>query len=230
MDDSLAEAHTALAYAKFLFDWDWRGPDIEFRRSLELNPNSADAHLLYSLYLTFSGRFDDAIRENQVAIRLDPLNSFVNFNLGWTYFTARRYGEGIAFMQDLQRRHPDYPFAHHHLAALYAGQSNCSAALLEAEQAPGLDEAFVYAVCGQSDRALRLVHEAENEVGRGKLDPIYPAWMYSVLGQRDEAFRWLDRAIEERSPQVVFIRVMPELDNIRSDPRFKTVLQRIGAN
>jgi TolB-like protein/DNA-binding winged helix-turn-helix (wHTH) protein/Flp pilus assembly protein TadD len=230
LDDSLAEAHTASAYTKFLFEWDWRGPEIEFRRSLELNPNSADAHLLYSLYLTFSGRFDDAIRENQLAIRLDPLNSFANFNLGWTYFEARRYAEGISFMQELQRRRPDYPFVHHHLAELYAGQGNCSAALAEAEHESGFDEVFVYAVCGRSDRALKLVHDAENEVARGKLDPMYPAWMYSTLGQRDEAFRWLDRAIEERSPQVVFIRVMPELDNIRSDPRFEKVLQHVGAN
>ena len=104
LDDNLAEAHTASAYARFLFDWDWRGPEAEFRRALELNPNSADAHLLYSLYLTFSGRFDDAIRENQLAIRLDPLNSFVNFNLGWTFLQARRYAEGISFMQELQRQ------------------------------------------------------------------------------------------------------------------------------
>jgi TolB-like protein/DNA-binding winged helix-turn-helix (wHTH) protein/Tfp pilus assembly protein PilF len=228
LDDSLAEAHTALAYAKFLFDWDWYGPEIEFRRSLELNPNSADAHLLYSLYLTFSGRFDDAIRENQLAIQLDPLNSFVNFNLGWTYFVARRYAEGISFMQDLQRRHPDYPFAHHHLAALYAGQGNCPAALVEADHERGFDEAFVYAVCGQSERALKLVREAENEVARKKLDPIYPAWMYATLGRPDEAFEWLNRAIEQRSPQVVFIRVMPELDNIRPDPRFAAALRRVG--
>ena len=133
-------------------------------------------------------------------------------------------------MQELQRRRPDYPFVHHHLAALYAGQGNCSAALAEAEHESGFDEAFVYGVCGQSARALRLVHEAENEVARGKLDPIYPAWMHSTLGQRDEAFRWLNRAIDERSPQVVFIRVMPELDNIRSDPRFETALRRVGAN
>ena len=76
--DRLAEAHTAMAYAKFLFDWDWRGPDAEFRRSIELNPSSADGHLLYSVYLTLCGRFEDAIRESQVAIRLDPLNPFVN--------------------------------------------------------------------------------------------------------------------------------------------------------
>lgn len=230
LDDTLAEAHTALAYSMFLFDWDWRRPDVEFRHALELNPNSADAHLLYSMYLTFCGRFADAIRENQAAIRLDPLNSFANFNLGWTYFNARRYAEGILFMQELQRRHPDYPFAHHHLAVLYAGLGKCASAIAEAEQEQGFDEVFVYATCGQSERALKLVHEAENEVARGKLDPIYPAWMYSSLGHRDEAFRWLDRAIEARSPQVVFIRVMPELDNLRSDPRFETVLQRVGAN
>lgn len=228
LDDSLAEGHTASAYATFLFDWDWRGPEIEFRRSLELNPNSADAHLLYSLYLTFCGRFDEAIRENELAIRLDPLNAFVNINLGWTYFEAQRYAEGISFMQEVQRRHPDYPYVHHHLASLYAGQGNCSAALPEARRQTGFDEAFVFAICGQADRAWKLVHEAEKGVARGRVDPMYPAWMYASLGRGDEAFRWLDHAIEQRSPQVVMIRVMPELDRIRSDPRFKAALQRVG--
>jgi len=230
LDNDLAEAHTALAYAKFLFDWDWRGPEIEFRRSLALNSNSADAHILYSMYLTFSGRFDEAIRENQLAIKLDPLNWFVNVNLGWTYSQARRYAEGISFMQDLQRRHPDYPFVHHHLAALYAGQGNCSSAIAEAEHGTDFDEAFVYVVCGRSDRVLTLLREAEEKAAHGKLDPMYPAWMNAALGRRDEAFRWLDRAIGERSPQIVFIRVMPELDNIRDDSRFAAALKRVGAD
>src|SRR5581483_6218303 len=102
LDDRLAEAHTIQAYAKFLFDWDWKSPDAEFRRSLELNPNSAAAHLLYSNYLTFCGRFDEAIRENRAAIELDPLNPFVNANLGWTYYMAKRNTEGISFMKELQ--------------------------------------------------------------------------------------------------------------------------------
>jgi TolB-like protein/DNA-binding winged helix-turn-helix (wHTH) protein/Tfp pilus assembly protein PilF len=229
LDDGLAEAHTATAYAKFLFDWDWRGPDVEFRRSIELNPSSADAHLLYSIYLTLSGRFEDAIRENQLAIQLDPLNPFVNFNLGWIYFNSKRYARGISFMQELQRRYPDYPFAHHHLAGLYAGEGKCAEAIAEADHDQSLDEAFTYATCGQSERALKLVHEAETEVARGQLDPIYPAWMYASLGRRDEAIRWLNRAIDKRSIQTVFIKVMPELDSIRSDPRFAAALDRVGA-
>lgn len=230
LDDGLAEAHTAMAYAKFLFDWDWHSPDVEFRRSLELNPNSADAHLLYSIYLTFCGRFGEAIRENQLAIRLDPLNPYVNVHLGWTYFNARRYAEGISFMQELQRRYPDYPFAHHHLAALYAGEGKCAEAVAEAKYDPGFDEAFVYAVCGLPDRGFELLREAEREAARGKLDLIYPAWMNAVLGRRDEAFRCLTRAIDGRSIMVVFIRVAPELDGIRSDPRFASALSRAGVN
>ena len=229
LDEDLAEAHTALAYGKFVFEWDWHGPDAEFRRSLDLNPNSADAHLLYSIYLTFCGRFDEAIRENRLAIRLDPLNPFVNFNLGWIYAQAQRNAEGVAFMKELQRRNPEYPFLHHHLAVLYAQQGKCAEAIAEAEQERGFDQASVYALCGKSDRALQLLRQAEQEVARGKLDPIYPAWMNAVLGRREEAFRWLDRAITERSTQVVFIRVMPELGNLRSDPRFATALHRIGA-
>jgi TolB-like protein/DNA-binding winged helix-turn-helix (wHTH) protein/Flp pilus assembly protein TadD len=230
IDDGLAEAHTVNAYAKFLFDWDWGTPDAEFQRSLELSPNSADAHLLYSLYLTFSGRFEDAIRENQTAIQLDPLNPFVNANLGWTYYMARRSAEGIAFMQTLQQRNPEYPFLHHHLAELYTEGGKCTEALSEAELGQGFDEAFAYARCGKPDRALRLLREAEGEVARGRLDPVYPAWMNAVLGRRDEAFRWLDRAIDEHSVQIVFIKVMPEVDNIRSDPRFAEVLRHAGVN
>jgi tetratricopeptide (TPR) repeat protein len=230
LDSGLAEGHAATAYAKFLFDWDWHGPDAEFRRSIELNPSSADAHLMYAVYLTLCGRFEDAIRENRVAIRLDPLNPLVNFNLGWIYFNPKRYSEGISFMQELQRRYPDYPFVHHHLAGLYAGQGKCAEALAEADRGRGFDEAFTYATCGQRERALKLAHEAENEVTRGQLDPIYPAWMYAILGRRDEAIRWLNRAIDKRSTQTVFIRVMPELDSIRSDPRFAAALARVGAN
>ena len=229
LDDGLAEAHTANAYAAFLFDWDWRGPDSEFRRSLALNPNSAVAHLLYSVYLTFCGRFDEAIRQNRTAIGLDPLNSSVNFNLGWTYYMAGRYAEGISFMRELQRRDPDYPLSHHHLALLYAGQGKCAEALGEAEHERDFDEAFVYAKCGQAVRAQRLLREAEREAALDQIDPMYPAWMNAVLGQRDEAFRWLDRAIQDRSTQVVFIRVMPELDSLRSDQRFAAALRRVGA-
>lgn len=230
LDENLAEAHTALAYGKFLFEWDWRGPDTEFRRALDLNPNSGDAHLLYSIYLTFCGRFDDAIRENQTAIQLDPLNPFVNANLGWTCYMAKRNLEGIAFMQNLRGRNPEHPFLHHHLAELHAQAGNCAQALAEADQEQGFDQAFAYAKCGQPDRALKLLHEAEREVARGKLDPIYPAWMNAVVRRRDDAFRWLNRSIDQHSVQIVFIKVMPELDDIRSDPRFAEVLRRAGIN
>ena len=133
-------------------------------------------------------------------------------------------------MQELQRRNPDYPFAHHHLAGLYAGQGKCAEALAEAVKSRGFDEAFAYAVCGKSESALELLRQAEHEVARGKLDLIYPAWMNAALGRRDEAFRWLNRAMDERSVGIVFIRVMPELDNIRSDPRFAAALHRAGIN
>lgn len=230
LNENLAEAHTANAYATFFFDWDWRGPDLEFQRSLELNPNSADAHLLYSVYLTLCGRFDDAIRENQIAINLDPLNSLVNVNLGWTYFMARRYAEGIAFMQTLRQRDPNYPFLHHHLASLYSGQGNCAAAVAEAEYDRGFDMALVYGMCGKRERTLQMLGDAEREVAAGKLDPMYPALMYAVLGEREQAFRWLDYAIRQHSTQAVFVRAAPELDNIRADPRFAAVLRRVGAN
>lgn len=230
LDDGLAETHAASAYARFLFEWDWSAPDAEFHRSLELNPNSADARHLYSIYLTLCGRFDDAIRENQLAIKLDPLNAFVNANLGWIYAMARRNAEGIAFMRQLQQRNADYLFVHHHLAQLYAQQGNCTAALVETEQDSGIDAAFVFAQCGRRDKAQSILADAEREVANGKLDAIYPALISAPLGDRDAAFRWLDRAIDTRSALVVLIKVTPELDSLRSDPRFAIALRRCGAD
>jgi len=226
LNSNSSEAHAASAYARFLFEWDWSGPDSEFRRAVELNPNNADAHLFYSIYLTLCGRFDDAIRENQLAISLDPLNPIVNFNLGWTYALARRPAQGIEFMRKLQERNPNYPAAHHHLAYLYAVEGDCDLSNAEAEHSESYDSAFNYTLCGKPERALKLLHDAERDARQGTLDPIYPAWMNASLGRRDEAFAWLNRALDERSVQVVLLKVTPEFDSIRSDPRFAEALRR----
>lgn len=230
LDEGLAEAHAASAYARLLFDWDWHGAEAEFRRALELNPNSADTHLLYSNHLTWSGRFDEAIRENQLAIEIDPLNPYVNFNLGWIYSIAKRPAEGIAFMQKLQQRNPHFPYAHHHLAFLYAEAGNCEAALGETTFDEGVDSAYTYALCGEHQKAERILRGAEREAAAGKLDPVYPAWIHATLGDREEAFRWLNRALDEHSVLVVFTKVAPELDDLRPDSRFAEVLRRAGIN
>ena len=226
LDPQNAEAHTAAAFARFIFDWDWAGPDRDFRRAIELNPNSPDAHLLYSIYLTLNGRFDQAIGENQTAISLDPLNPFVNFNLGWTYAMAKRTSDGIAFMHRLQQSNPEFQFSHHHLAYLYALEGKCAEALAETEDHEGIDSAFQYAKCGRRRDALRLLRRAQTEVTAGTLDATYPAWINAVLGNTEEAFRDLDHALSERATQIVFIKVMPEIDSLRSDPRFEQVLNR----
>lgn len=228
LDGKNAEAHTAIAYAEFFFDWDFQAPDQHFQRAIELNPNSSDAHLLYSVYLTLCGRFDDAILQNRLAISIDPLNPAANFNLGWIYGMAKRSQEGIDHMEQLRRRDSEYPELHHHMGWLYAEIGKCPEALAETKGHESLDSAYVFAVCGKKQMALDLLRKAELGVSQGNVDPIYPAWINAVLGRHDEAFRWLNVSIDTRSTQVVFIKVMPELDSLRSDPRFAAVLHRAG--
>lgn len=91
-------------------------------------------------------------------------------------------------------------------------------------------QALVYGMCGKPARTLEMLRSAELAVKAGRLDPMYPAFMYAVFGQREQAFQWLDYAIQRHSNGAVFVRVAPELDNIRADPRFAAVLRRVGAN
>jgi hypothetical protein len=132
-------------------------------------------------------------------------------------------------MQKLRQRNPEYPFLHHHLAELYAQRGKCEEALSEADHGQGFDEACAYALCGRPEHAVSLLREAEREVARGRLDPNYPAWMNAVLRRRNEALRWVNRALDEHSVQIVLIKVMLEFDNIRPDLRFGEALRRAGA-
>src|SRR5262249_27175387 len=95
IDDGLAEAHTALAYVKYLYDWDWAGADAEFRRAIKLNPNYATAHQWYGEYLGLMGRFDEALAEREKALRLDPLSPIITSEQGYSYLYARRYDRAL---------------------------------------------------------------------------------------------------------------------------------------
>ncbi len=241
IDDTVAEAHAALAYAGWYYDWDWPTAEREFKRAIELNPNSAISHARYSEGLVMRARFDEAIAEGQRAQELDPLSPQILGDLGYAYVVARRYDEAIAEFQKELELDPNLPFARANLAWVYAlkglhGQALAEYEKVRAQVSPVTPEnqnaasglGWLYAVSGRRGDALRVAKEFEDLSARSYVDFYFIAMTYAGLGDKDQAFRWLEKGYEEHSNQMVWLAVDPWWYQMHSDPRYKDLLRRIG--
>jgi TolB-like protein/Tfp pilus assembly protein PilF len=237
IDDTLAEAHASMAETKLRFDWDWAGAEREYRRAIELNPNSAISRHLYSYFLMCMGRLDEAISEMGVALELDPLALLPNAVLGWYYLLGRRFEEAIVQTERTIELDPNFYLPHFNLGHIYIRQTRYDEAIATLQRARKLDSdnpwvipalARAYAATGRRGEASELVHELEALSERKYVSPGVLAWLYAGLGQKDEAFEWLETAYEERSWEVVQLRLDTQLDPIRDDPRFKDLLRRMN--
>ena len=237
LDDSLAEAHNSLAHMKLHYDWDWPGAEAEFKRSLELNPGYAQAHHWYSHFLVTVGRFDQSLAESQRALELDLLSSTMNVHLGWNYFFARDYDAALNQFAKTLELDPNYGLAHWYRGMTYQQQRRYaealaelrkSAALLKGNVAIAATIGHVYASSGNRGEALRVLTELRQESTRKFINPFEIALIYMGLGQTDSTFEWLEKAFRERSDLLVYLRVDPRLDPIRSDRRFEDLVTRVG--
>lgn len=239
LDSTLAEAHGMLGWIRFVTDLDFDGPDRDFRRALELSPSSALNVLTYSNYVTLAGRFDEGIRLNRRAIELDPLSVTTSLSLGWTFFKARRYDEAIAQLHRTLELEPGYWYAHMELGWSYLQKGMPEAAVAHCDtaitHAPEADDQVLLGSCGwvygragrrqQADEMLRRLSAISR---RRWLDPFNLSAVYVGLGDRDRALELLRNAARQGSPSLVFLKVDPWLDPLRSDPRFNALLQDLG--
>jgi serine/threonine protein kinase/Tfp pilus assembly protein PilF len=238
LDETLAEGHEALAAIKLFYDWDWPGVERELKRALELNPNFANTHLLYCYYFRDMGRLDEAIVEAKRAIELDPLSQHAITTLGRTYVYARQYDQAIAQCRKAVELDPtSLPGAHAWLVVAYALTDRYPDAITEANNMVALfgrDQrtlallAWVYARSGQQGEARKLLAELNERAKHSYVSLSGLATIYLGLGEKDEAFTLLNKAYEERSSDMIDLRVDPQLDPLRSDPRFAELLQRVG--
>lgn len=234
LDESLAEAHTALAFAHFNHDWDWAGAEREYRRALELNPSYATAHHWYSVSLAAAGRFDEAYGEARRALEIDPLSLIINANLGWLLYLGRRYHESENQLKSTLALDENFAGPRYYLASVYREQGRYAEAVAEyervlmipaaADRATGL--AYTLAITGESEKARQLLNKLRKQ-------PLYlndynVAVVHIGLGEKDEAFRWLETAFENRSWWLAYLKVDPLLDRIRDDARFPELLRRAG--
>lgn len=238
IDDTLGDAHTTLAWAKFTLDWDVPGAEEQFRRAIELNPGDARGHAWYGTFLAMRGRVDDSLRQVKSAKELDPL-SLANTSTATfvAHFDARDYDKAIQACREALDLDPNFLPAHWRLVQVYERTDRLGKALEERQRAAAL--------AGEDGRVARdvnLLRKAYAEKGargywvqRMELlradDPRYQinvAKVYERLGNKDEAFRWLDTAFKDHVPYLIWeVPANPDLDGLRSDPRYTDLVRRL---
>ena len=236
IDDSLAEAHTALGFFLSNYEWDRDGSEKEYRRAIELKPNYATAHHWFGADVAYVKRFDDSLVELRRAEELDPLSPIIGTNLGDTLVFARRYDEAIAQYKRTLVRNPNFAYAHRALGWAYGLNGRYPEAIAETRTAIELNNGssakgywgLWLAKSGKRDEAVKLLSELKQEATLGYVQPYTFALIYIGLGDKEEALNWLEKQMSGRSETANTYAVAPELDDLRSEPRFKEMLKRMN--
>jgi TolB-like protein/Flp pilus assembly protein TadD len=236
IDDGLAEAHVSLGFANCVYDWDWPAAATHFERALALSPGYVTAHSWHALYLTTLARTDEALTEAKRAFDLDPASPGMNQLMGIQFLYARRFDEAIdQFRKALEM---DYHDAHLGLGGAYAAKGMYREALVEFGKYSELDRGTPRSIASLGYAHARLKERGE---ALGALDQLMVlsnqryvsaasfAVVYAGLGEKDQAFAWLEKAYEERSGALPFLKVNPTWDPLRSDPRFEALVQKVFA-
>jgi TolB-like protein/Flp pilus assembly protein TadD len=233
IDDSLAEAHAALGHIKVQYDYDWAGAEREYKRAIELNPNYANAHLFYSIYLAITGRFDEGLAEIRRAQELEPSSLFIHANVGALLSRARRYDEAINQLKRVLEMNPNFDHARTFLGYAYLGKGMYEQAIAETQNLkPPYNDTGVsgqaYALSGRRSEALKEIDRIRRLSKQSPVAAYSLALIYASLGDKNNALEWLEKAYEDRSTLLVGIRDDPQLDNLRSEPRFQAIIKRMG--
>lgn len=234
IDDQLAEGYVSRAILLTDFEWDWPTAEADFRKALQLNPNSAAAHHWYARHLAEIGRFEEALGEISAAAKQDPVVPGYRVTEGKILFVARQPTLAVQAGHKALQLEPEFASAFQLLGQVYSLQGDSGKAIeaakkfVELSGGTGwaqLELAFAYAVAGEKAKLNPIVEEATTRPGQ--FSPYDMATICSALHDADGAVRWLHMAIDQRSVDVIWIRVDPRLDNVRKDSRFKELLARM---
>ncbi len=237
LDHSLSEAHASLAAVAFRWEWDWAGAEGQFRRAIELNPAASSVRHGYALFLAALGRFPDALSELTRAHDVDPLSLVVATGIGRVLDYARRYDDAIDQYRRTLEFDPRFAETHFDLAMAFRHKGAFDEALAAGQQAVALaPDSLVYrvelactrAVVGDRADAEGLLRELTDVSRRAYVSPGVHAYLLLALGRIDEAFDKLNATCDERGAEMVYLKVDPDLDPVRADPRFEALLRRVG--
>jgi DNA-binding winged helix-turn-helix (wHTH) protein/TolB-like protein/Flp pilus assembly protein TadD len=235
LDNTIAEAHTALALVPDYRNRDSTNAEASLKRAIELNPNYATAHQRYAWHLVAWGRLNEGTKEMRRAQELDPLSLPINTALGNMRVFSRDYDEAVALFQRVLTIDPNNALARYNLGLAYELKGEYERAVEEYEKARDTDSnptnsvevlAHLYATAGRTNEAQRLLQELQNGSKHKGRSPFSIALIYAALGRREDSIKWLDRAIADGSVQLISLRYDPRLDTLRSDPLYKEFLKR----
>lgn len=236
LDDSLSEAHTSLAWAKFVHDWDWAGAEREFQRAIELNPSYPTAHNWYGEYLMVMGRTNDALIQLKRAHDLSPQSPVINTALGSYWYYTGDYSQAANQLQKTLAAEPGFVPAHLDLGRTYEQQGSYSQALAEFRKALELSGegsgelaslGQFYAVSHHDREARNIVDTLKQRSQQTYVQPMWIAGIYAALDGKSEAFAWLQKAYDDRSVSLVYLRIDPVFKALHSDPRFAELVSRL---
>jgi len=237
LDETLAVAHVAFGHLALAYDWDWEKAKESFERASELNPNDPYAYHGLAWYLVVAGRFDEALEMMQTAVKLDPLSPVLNNGLAFMYMDSGQFERAIEQRKKTLELDPGYVEAMDGLSEDYLRISKYPEAIASVKE--GMSHAGrtpllvaklgrAYALSGEKDEAEKLLRELEERAASGEyIVPTFFAEVYASLGNTDEALKWMKKAQEERNWFMLFLRISPWWDSLRSDPRFDDIVRQM---
>jgi serine/threonine protein kinase/tetratricopeptide (TPR) repeat protein len=238
LDDSRAEGHVSAAYVALCYDWEFERAEREFRRAIELNPQSGDAYHWLAWCLLCLGRKPEAAAAARRAMALEPLSPVVNARSGQILTYAGYPEEGLVGSEHALELDPEFIIAMETLAITYTAQGRYEEAIQTLERSAGLPGStarfllpLVLASSGQLDEAVRLQRELEVELSAGHGSPggiVWAAVVWHIAGDTDQAFAWLERAYQARHFGILLLKADPVQDRLRPDPRLAELLRKIG--
>jgi Flp pilus assembly protein TadD len=236
LDPALAEAHLSLGLARAWYDWDFAGAESAFQRSLELNPNFAEAHHYYGVFLALLGQCDQALAELNQAQRLDPLSPNINADFVFPLTCKRQYAPAVARLREAIEIEPNFWVPHFMLGVLLSHQGQWPEARAALNRAGSLSDSpqilaelgRIAALNGDKAQAREALNRLQALSARRYVSPYVMARVYLGLDEKDQALAWLERTYEHRSWWMTFLKFEPGLDGLRSDARFADLLRRVG--
>jgi tetratricopeptide (TPR) repeat protein len=232
LDDSLAEAHSALGYIRAL-KWDWEGSQREFERALELNPGYVVALYQYAFIRSMWGQDKEAVALGQKALELDPFSPVVLYRVGRVQFHARHYEEAAKLFRRILELKPDDQMGLYGVGIVYEAQGNFDKAIASFQDPYQMSRFDLIAASASAGRKAEARQRLSAEMRRlqasnSYVRPGYVAEVYSALGDKDQALYWLEKGYREHDAWLALLKVWPRLDPLRSDPRFQDLLRRMN--
>ena len=236
IDDNLPDAHLIRAFVLERYDWDWAGGDREFRRAIELNPRSGWTHSLYALYLMHMEHWEEAVQEARKSVELEPDSIATRIDFGWVFYGRRDDDRAIEQLNLALAISQNSALSHYLLGSVFRQKGRLQEALTESQKAVALSDdpihlsglARVYAAMGNKEEAKRALDRMLTQSKQRYVDPFLIASVYASMDEKEKTFEWLEQAFEQRGLDLILVRIDPSYDKMRSDPRYKQLLLRMG--